>query len=562
MHALPLSTDPAAPVRRWGPWLLAVGLGSLLLRALIAWKLPITGDEAFFWWWGVYPDWGYSDHPPMVGWFNAALGRLLGDSTFVMRLPAVLLPLLVGGAIGLALRGLDRERAAVAVLLFWLTPIGLLQVLMTTDIPLALWSALSVAVLWQAERRARLDGRALALYALAGLFLALAFLSKYFAVLLGLAYLAHFTLFRRERLAGFALLLLVALIGPALHLAWNQAHCWPNVMFNLINRNEGEVFEWRKPGLYLGMMVYLLTPGAAWLAWRERGRLGAALGAHRLLACVVIVPHAVFALLAFKKVIGLHWVLAFYPFLFALLAFVLPRAALRKAVIAVAVFGGLHVLAALGVMASSLEHWQRSSLYPSIVRSVKTSELLAQVEAPGVIVMASAFTPASIYGHARRHYMPVFGTGKFHSRQDDQLVDFADFEGHTLRIIVGNKPVDPARYADFFDQVRAFSVQQDGATFHVIEGQGFRLAAYRLGVLAEIDRRYYQIPRMLPMSDCAFCQRLCGAVRCSGAEPPVPVPALPPAQAPRAPLRLAEALRAPAVPAQAPASAAPEGGAE
>ncbi|MBB1161404.1 glycosyltransferase family 39 protein [Aquariibacter albus] len=542
MHAS-LPSDPAPP-SRWAPWLIVVGLGSLLLRALIAWKLPITGDEAFFWWWGVYPDWGYSDHPPMVGWFNAAMGRLLGDSVFAMRLPAVLLPLLVGGAIGLALRGLDRERAAVAVLLFWLTPIGLLQVLMTTDIPLALWSALSVAVLWQAERRERLDGRALALYALAGLFLALAFLSKYFAVLLGLAYLAHFALFRRERLAGFALLVLVALIGPALHLAWNQAHCWPNVMFNLINRNEGEVFEWRKPGLYLGMMVYLLTPGAAWLAWRERGRLGPALRAHRLLACVVIVPHAVFALLAFKKVIGLHWVLAFYPFLFALLAFLLPRATLRKAVIAVAVFGGLHVLAALGVMASSLEHWQRSSLYPSIVRSVKTDALLAQVESPGVIVMASAFTPASIYGHARRHYMPVFGPGKFHSRQDDQLVDFADFEGNTLRILVGNKPVDLAGYAPYFDQVRAFNVQQDGATFHVIEGQGFRLAAYRLGVLAEIDRRYYQIPRWLPMSDCAFCRRLCGAVRCSGAEPKVAPTALPAADAPRAPLHLAEPLRA------------------
>jgi hypothetical protein len=24
--------------------------------------------EAFFYQWGVYPDWGYYDHPPMVGW--------------------------------------------------------------------------------------------------------------------------------------------------------------------------------------------------------------------------------------------------------------------------------------------------------------------------------------------------------------------------------------------------------------------------------------------------------------------------------------------------------------
>lgn len=523
----------------WGRLLLAVALAGLLLRGLIAGALPITGDEAFFYWWGVFPAWGYSDHPPMVGWFNAATRALFGESVLGLRLPAVLLPLAVAGLIAWAFQDLGPERRAAAVLLYLLTPIGLLQPLMTTDIPLALWGALSVAALVRAERRPRLDAAAWGLYALAGAALALAFLSKYFAVLLGLAYLVHCLAFRRDRLAGFALLVAVALLGPALHLAWNQAHCWPNVMFNLINRNEGEVFEWRKPGLYLGMLVYLLTPGAAWLAWKGRAGLRAALGAQPLLACVVIVPHALFALLAFKKVIGLHWLLAFYPFVFVALAAGLPRERLRAAVLAVGAFGGLHALVALGIMATPLEAWRSSSLYPSIVRSVKVHELLAQVEAPGTVLMATAFTPASIVGHARKVYTPVFGPGKFHSRQDDQLVDFADFEGHTLRILVGPKPAALDGYAPYFDSVRAFAVEQDGVTFHVVEGRGFRLEAYRLGVMAEVDRRYYRIPRWLPMSRCAYCERLCGAPRCSGAEPPVPVLARPPAGAPPAPLRLA-----------------------
>ena len=38
-------------------WLLAAGLASLALRLWIAATFPITGDEAFFYWWGVYPDW-------------------------------------------------------------------------------------------------------------------------------------------------------------------------------------------------------------------------------------------------------------------------------------------------------------------------------------------------------------------------------------------------------------------------------------------------------------------------------------------------------------------------
>ena len=35
--------------------------------------MPITGDEASFIWSGRFPDWGFYDHPPMIGWWLAAL---------------------------------------------------------------------------------------------------------------------------------------------------------------------------------------------------------------------------------------------------------------------------------------------------------------------------------------------------------------------------------------------------------------------------------------------------------------------------------------------------------
>ena len=41
---------------------------TLLIKLWLAAYFPMTGDEAFFYQWGVFPDWGYSDHPPMVGW--------------------------------------------------------------------------------------------------------------------------------------------------------------------------------------------------------------------------------------------------------------------------------------------------------------------------------------------------------------------------------------------------------------------------------------------------------------------------------------------------------------
>ena len=202
-------------------WLLGVGLASLLLRLWIAVSFPISGDEAFFYWCGVYPDWGYSDHPPMVGWLIALMRVTLGDSIWAIRLPAVLLPLGLGAALWWALKPVDRVRAAWAVLFFWLAPLNWLYAIITTDTPLIFWSMLSVAALMRAERRPQLDRAAYGLYAVSGVFLGCAFLSKYFSVVLGLTYLVYFVFYRRERLAGLALLVVCALPGPAINIAYN-----------------------------------------------------------------------------------------------------------------------------------------------------------------------------------------------------------------------------------------------------------------------------------------------------------------------------------------------------
>jgi hypothetical protein len=494
-------------------WLLLAGTLSLALRLWIAATFPITGDEAFFYWWGVYPDWGYYDHPPMVGWLIALMRSTLGDTTWAIRLPVVLLPLALGGLVGWALAPLDRVRAGWAVLFFWLAPINWLNTLITTDTPLIFWSVLSVAVLLRAERREKLDGKSWTLYALSGLFLGCAFLSKYFSVVLGLTYLVYFALYRRERWAAFVVLVVCALPGPAINVAYNMSHGWSNIMFNLYNRNQGETFALSKPLLYLAMMVYLVTPAAAWLGWKHRSALVVAFKAQRLLGCVVLVPLLFFALLSLKKVIGLHWVLSFYPFGFALLAFALPREKLKSCALGMAVFAALHVLVVAGLYATSLDNWKNSGLYPQVIRSYRTDEMLKQVVVPDTVLMANAYTAASIYGYALRQYVPVFGPGNFHARQDDMLVDFSVYQGKTIRILRMDVP-DLAEYQAYFDEVTLLRFSQDGVPFYAVQGRGFNYAAYQAGVLTTIYRRYYNIPGWLPMTGCPFCERLCGEVRC------------------------------------------------
>ena len=502
-------------------WLLAVGAASLLLRWWIAVTFPITGDEALFYWWGVYPDWGYSDHPPMVGWLIALMRMTFGDGILSIRLPIVLLPLGLGAALWWGLKAVSPVRAAWGVVFFWLAPLNWLNTLITTDTPLIFWSVLSVATLLHAERREQLDRKACGLYALSGLFLGCAFLSKYFSVVLGLTYLVYFALYRRNRCLGFAVLVLCTLPGPAINIAYNVSHGWSNIMFNLYNRNEAEVFELRKPLLYLAMMAYLITPAALWMAFKHRTSLVATARssspAMRLLACLVVVPFLFFALLSAKKVIGLHWVLSFYPFGFAFLAFALPLEKLKSCAKGLVWFAGLHVLIVAGLYMTNLETWRTtaplSKLYPQVIRSYKTAEILTQISSPGVVLMADAYTSASIYGFERRQYMPVFGVGRFHARQDDMLVDFSVYQGKTIRVIASSPP-DLTQFTPYFASVRLLTFNQNGAMFYAVEGVGFNFEAYRQGVLGTVFKRFYNIPKALPMTGCPFCERYCGQTRC------------------------------------------------
>ncbi len=49
----------------------AIGL-IVVLRAVAAFTLPLTGDEAYYWEWSRRLAFGYVDHPPAVAWTIAA----------------------------------------------------------------------------------------------------------------------------------------------------------------------------------------------------------------------------------------------------------------------------------------------------------------------------------------------------------------------------------------------------------------------------------------------------------------------------------------------------------
>src|SRR5476651_1700233 len=60
-----------------------------VLNVIQASTLELQGDEAYYWMYSRYLDWGYFDHPPMVALFNR-IGDSIMHNEFGLRMTTVL----------------------------------------------------------------------------------------------------------------------------------------------------------------------------------------------------------------------------------------------------------------------------------------------------------------------------------------------------------------------------------------------------------------------------------------------------------------------------------------
>ena len=504
---MPLTT------RRW----LGIALvATLAFRFWLSAVLPLSGDEAYFVLWGRHPDLGFYDHPPMVGWLLALILRW-SDAEWALRLPVTLLPPALALMLRTALRGWfgrDEDSANLAALCVLLVPLNFANVLITTDTPLIFFSTLSVLFFARAAQR----GSAWVFLA-AGVFLGLAFLSKYFAVLLGLGYFAWALASpgATRRWSGPLLVFLGALPFALENLYWNYQACWCNLMFNAVNRQSDAAWSLVTPALYALSLAYLAAPLLYW-AWKERAplRASAALPQGRALLFAWAVPLAFFILVSLRKEVGLHWLLSFLPPLIASLALLPGCRALGSSARFFAWFAALHALAIVAVASLPMQSWQGwTRMYPRIVAFADTRGVLKQI-APyegRYQLAASSYAAAASYEYYAGRRVIVFGPGSSHARHDDILTDFRKLDGADI-LVLRPSPPPMHEYQPYFRSVQVHAFLVRGVTFYAVLGQGFDYRAYHDGVVTYVRDHYYRRPGWLPPGRCYFCERYFGGGDC------------------------------------------------
>jgi len=499
-------------VGRNGVVLWAGLLALCLFRVWFSVALPMTGDEAYFVLWGEHPAGGYYDHPPMVGWWLSGLLEL-SRSAWVLRLPSLLLPLVLAWGGWWLVRPYGVERARLTALLILLQPVNVWNVLITTDTPVILFSMLSMLAYVAALRCESPSRRALVWHTLAGGLLGLAFLGKYFAALLGVAYLFHVFFIRRDsgRGAGFLALLLAALPAPVYNLWWNSSHCWVNILFNFMNRNEGAGLSWQNPVLYIVSLLYLATPWVLCEFWRQHRYMRDAVRRTAEASAVgwlLLVPILLFALMSLWRPIGLHWLLSFVPLFAVMVGVAAPTLVMVRLVKWSAGFAVLQVLILVVIVALPLQTWDKTRLYDGIILTVRSEALLEQLQpyAADYLFATEGYSPAATLAYNANRPFAVFGEGSRYARQDDSITDWRAQDGGKVLILRTSEP-QVSSYAAYFRSIEIRQFEVSGAHYWIVLGNGFNYREYHDKVLTRIRERFYRIPEWLPQQGCEFCER-------------------------------------------------------
>lgn len=231
----------AAP-GRWRLSAVALVTYLMVLRLVYVGQTDLIAEEAYYWGYAQHLDYGYLDHPPLVGWLIAASTTIFGDSVIAIRLPAMLCWLATLVALcrlARSLWGSDAAWGAALALVAMPYVIGC-SLIMTPDAPLMAAWAWTLVAGWEAIR-----GGSIRWWYIGGLALGVGLLAKYTAALLAPALLVALITIpsARRHLSSphpwMALLLSVACFMPVV--LWNLDNDWASFRFQTAGRWSGAV---------------------------------------------------------------------------------------------------------------------------------------------------------------------------------------------------------------------------------------------------------------------------------------------------------------------------------
>ena len=193
-------------------------------------NFDLFGDEAQYWAWSQNPDLGYYSKPPLLAWLITFVVYFFNSSFFVLKLIPIIIYVFTSYIIFLIANSLykNKQLSILVAITFYLSPaVSVSSFLISTDILLILFWGLSLHCLIKIREKPSLFN-----FFILGIFLGLAFLSKYAAVYfylsLGLLIILDKKtrdIFFKKKLY-FLIFLLTTILVLLPNIFWNISNGW------------------------------------------------------------------------------------------------------------------------------------------------------------------------------------------------------------------------------------------------------------------------------------------------------------------------------------------------
>ncbi|WP_235974329.1 ArnT family glycosyltransferase [Luteimonas deserti] len=301
-------------------------VATVALKLVIASRLPLFVDEAFYWQEGQHPAWAYSDLPGLTAWLIRLGTEVFGNTLLGVRLPFIAISALVPWwIVWLTRREFDAAPAWLSGCLALLLPLlGSLGVMALPDAILALATVLCLDAGVRLMRGVT-HGSALLL----ALGLALGALSHYrFVAVIGVGLLALLCLPRgREALRDPRTWIAIAAGAAAWAplLAWNVDNAEAGLRFQMVDRHPWALHAegWRFVVIQAAVVTPLLFAALLLAAWRVRRLPDDAARFLALSGTLLVAGFFALGFVADTERVSFHWPLPGYLALLPLAGFAL-----------------------------------------------------------------------------------------------------------------------------------------------------------------------------------------------------------------------------------------------
>ncbi|MCJ8211625.1 glycosyltransferase family 39 protein [Mucilaginibacter sp. RS28] len=280
-------------------------LGWTVLNLLQAATLGLHSDEAYYWVYSRFLDWGYFDHPPMVAVF-IRIGYSIFQNELGLRLLTVLSSTAALALLWLTVKQYNANAKQFVLLTGGVFIFHIYGFITTPDAPLFCYAILFYFLF---QRYLVEDKLPVAL--LLSITLAALLYSKYHAVLLiGFSVFANIKLLQRRT---FWIICLITVLLYLPHIWWQVSHGYPSVNYHLFERSS-ETYDLSNTLSFLPGQLLMAGPLIGWLLFTLVAQIKVKDAFIRTLLVNAASTFAFFLFNTLKGNVQPHWTLiAFIP---------------------------------------------------------------------------------------------------------------------------------------------------------------------------------------------------------------------------------------------------------